>query len=285
MNSDFFNQIGNFFSDKVRIFFYTFDFSRYPFIILDILLVATLLYWIYLLIKGTRGIRILIGLMVLGIFLLISRLLGLTALGWVLGYFLAVTAIAIPIIFQPELRRALERLGRTEFWNFFKEDKELRGIVAEISSAARTLAKNKIGALIVIRRKTGLEDYVETGTALNARVSRKLILNLFFPHSPLHDGAAIIEGNKVVAAGCTLPLLATEEGFRFGTRHKAALGLSAETDALIIVVSEEKGTISIALNGKLTSRVDSADLENELMKLLNLNKKYLTKKKSVSENN
>ena len=274
MNLDIFNQISSFFSDKIRTFIFTLDLSHYPIIILDILLVAVLFYWIYLLIKGTRGIRILFGLMVLGLFLFVSSILGLTALNWVLKTSLAVVAIAIPIIFQPELRRALEKLGRTEFWNFFKEDKELRNIIAEISSAVRILAKNKIGALIVIKRKTGLEDYIETGTTLNAKVSSKLILNIFFPHSPLHDGAVIIEGNKVVAAGCTLPLSDVSEGFTYGTRHKAALGLSSETDALVIVVSEEKGTIALASNGKLMSRINKTDLENTLIKVLKLNKKY-----------
>jgi diadenylate cyclase len=277
MNTDIFTQIGNFLSDKIKIFVYTLDLSRYPLIILDILIVAALFYWIYLLIKGTRAIRILIGLMVLGLFLFISRFLGLSALNWVLKSSLAAVAIAIPIIFQPELRRALEKLGRTEPWSFFKEDKELRGVVSEISSAVRVLAKNKIGALIVIKRKTGLEEYMETGTLLNACVSSKLILNLFFPHSPLHDGAVIIEGNKVVAAGCTLPLSENEQGLTFGTRHKAALGLSIETDALIIVVSEEKGTVAIASNGKLISKVSRTDLESALIKLLKLNKKYYTK--------
>jgi diadenylate cyclase len=275
MNTDIFTQIGNFLSDKIKIFVYTLDLSRYPLIILDILIVAALFYWIYLLIKGTRAIRILIGLMVLGLFLFISRFLGLSALNWVLKSSLAAVAIAIPIIFQPELRRALEKLGRTEPWSFFKEDKELRGVVSEISSAVRVLAKNKIGALIVIKRKTGLEEYMETGTLLNACVSSKLILNLFFPHSPLHDGAVIIEGNKVVAAGCTLPLSENEQGLTFGTRHKAALGLSIETDALIIVVSEEKGTVAIASNGKLISKVSRTDLESALIKLLKLKKNII----------
>jgi diadenylate cyclase len=283
MNTDIFNQIGNFLSDKIRIFVYTLDFSHYPLIILDVLVVAALFYWIYVLIKGTRGIRILIGLMILGLFLIISRLLGLLALGWVLRNFLAVVAIAIPIIFQPELRRALERLGRTDIWSFLKDDKELRDVVSDITSAVRVLARNKIGALIVIKRKTGLEDYIETGTVLNAKVSTKLLLNIFFPKSPLHDGAAIIEGNKVIAAGCTLPLSESDKGFTVGTRHKAALGLSAETDALIIVVSEEKGTIALAINGKLNPRFKKEDLEDTLIKTFKLSKKYLNNNKDVKE--
>lgn len=279
MNTDNFTQIGNFLSDKVRTFVFAFDLSHYPLIILDILIIAVLFYWIYLLLKGTRGIRILYGIMVLALFLFVSQALGLIALSWVLRNFFLGVAIAIPIIFQPELRRALEKLGRTDPWSFFKEDKELRGVVSEISSAVITLAKNKIGALIVIRRKTGLEEYIETGTPLNAQVSSKLLMNLFFPHSPLHDGAVIIEGAKVIAAGCTLPLSEAEEGLTYGTRHKAALGLSAETDAVIIVVSEEKGTVSLAKNGKLIFKVNRVDLDETLIKLLRLNRNPLNNKK------
>ncbi len=279
MNTDNFTQIGNFLSDKIKTFVFAFDLSHYPFIILDILIVAVLFYWIYLLLKGTRGIRILFGLMVLALFLFLSQAFGLIALSWVLRSFFLGVAIAIPIIFQPELRRALEKLGRTDPWSIFKEDKELRGVVSEISSAVITLAKNKIGALIVIRRKTGLEEYIETGTPLNAQVSSKLLMNLFFPHSPLHDGAVIIEGAKVVAAGCTLPLSEAEEGLTYGTRHKAALGLSAETDAVIIVVSEEKGTVSLAKNGKLIFKVNRVDLDETLIKLLRLNRNPLNNKK------
>jgi len=279
MNINNFTQFGNFLSDKIKTFVFTFDLSHYPLIILDILIIAVLFYWIYLLLKGTRGIRIFFGLIVLAICLFLSQALGLIALSWVLRTFFLGIAIAIPIIFQPELRRALEKLGRTEPWNLFKEDKELRGVISEMSSAVTALAKNKIGALIVIRRKTGLEEYIETGTTLNAKVTSKLLLNLFFPHSPLHDGAVIIEGGKVVAAGCTLPLSEAEEGLRYGTRHKAALGLSIETDALVIVVSEEKGTISLAHNGKLIPKVNKIDLESDLLKLLRLNRNHFNNKK------
>lgn len=284
MNNDIFTQMGNFISDKIKIFINTLDFSHYPLIILDILIVAALFYWIYILIKGTKGMRILIGLMFLAVSLFASRLLGFLALTWVLTSFLAVAVIAIPIIFQPELRRALERLGRTDIWNFFKEDKELKGVVSEICEAARVLAKNKIGALIIIKRRTGLEDYIETGTLINAQVSSKIILNIFFPHSPLHDGAVIIEGSKVIAAGCTLPLSETDQSFKYGTRHKAALGISAETDVVVVVVSEEKGTIAFAADGKLIPKVSKDDLEQHLIKILKLDKKYLNKFKNAKKN-
>jgi len=262
--------LGNFFIEKIKIFVSSLSFFSYPLAILDIFIVAALFYWLYLLLKGTRGIRILIGLMILGIGLLFSHLLNLIALTWVLRSFLAVAVIAIPIIFQPELRRALEKLGRTNIKSFLKGDKQLQNIVSTISEAAEVLAKNKIGALIVIKKKTGLEDYIETGTLINAQLSSKLILNLFYPHSPLHDGAIIIEGEKIIAAGCTLPLLETDQGFKYGTRHKAALGISTETDALTLVISEEKGTISLAVEGKLITDIKPKELPNYLLKFLRL---------------
>lgn len=281
MEFDIFNKISAFFYEQSKIFWSTLDFSRYPLIILDILIVAALFYWLFLLLKETRGIRILFGLMVLVGVLFISRFLNLMALSWILKSFLAAAVIAIPIIFQPELRKALERLGRTNILNFLKEDKDLTNVIYEITEAVKILAKNKIGALIVIKRKIGLEDYIQTGTFLNAQLSSKLILNIFFPHSPLHDGAIIIEGNKIIAAGCTLPLLETDTSFKYGTRHKAALGLSNETDALVIVVSEEKGTISLGIDGKLITKISYRDLPQHLLKLLKFNKQYLNKIKNV----
>lgn len=264
-----FSDISIFFARQIEIF----EVTSYPLVILDVLIVATLFYWIYLLLKGTRGMRILFGLMVLGIALFLSHLLNLIALSWVLRSFLAVAVIAIPIIFQPELRRALEKLGRTSVWVFFKGGKELSKNVLEIAEASRILAKNKIGALIVIKRKTGLNEYIETGTRIEAKLSARLLLNLFFPHSPLHDGAVIIDDGKIIAAGCTLPLLETDESFKYGTRHKAALGISAETDALVIVISEEKGAISLCVDGKLIPNISPSALETHLIKLLKLNKR------------
>lgn len=281
MDFNFLDKINAFFYEQGRIFWLNLDLSRYPLIILDILIVAALFYWIYLLLKETRGMRILFGLMVLTIILFISRFLNLIALSWVLRSFLAVAVIAIPIIFQPELRKALERLGRTNILNFFKEEKELTNIIYEITEAVKILAKNKIGALIVIKRKIGLEDYIQTGTLLNAQISSKLILNIFFPHSPLHDGAIIIAGDKIVAAGCTLPLLETDTSFKYGTRHKAALGISNETDAIVIVVSEEKGTISLGVDGQLLTKISYHNLPEHLLKLLKSNQKYLKKIKNV----
>jgi len=281
MDFNFLDKINAFFYEQGRIFWLNLDLSRYPLIILDILIVAALFYWIYLLLKETRGMRILFGLMVLTIILFVSRFLNLIALSWVLRSFLAVAVIAIPIIFQPELRKALERLGRTNILNFFKEDKELTNIIYEITEAVKILAKNKIGALIVIKRKIGLEDYIQTGTLLNAKISSKLILNIFFPHSPLHDGAIIIDGDKIVAAGCTLPLLETDTSFKYGTRHKAALGISNETDAIVIVVSEEKGTISLGVDGQLLTKISYHNLPENLLKLLKSNQQYLKKIKNA----
>lgn len=277
--NEIFGSLFNYINTQAKLFYQALDFSRYPLIILDILIVALLFYWLYLLIKGTRGMRILFGIIVLGLALVVSRILGLVALNWVLQNVVTMVVIAIPIVFQPELRRALEKLGRPEIIKTMKTgDWDEQKVVFEIAEAVKVLVQNKVGALIVIKRKTGLDEYIETGTKINASVSRKLILNLFFPNSPLHDGAVIIDKDKVVAASVTLPLAETERTFAYGTRHRAALGISSETDALGIVVSEERGTISLAHDGKMISKINPAKFEQTLMLLLSSQKGIFPKK-------
>jgi diadenylate cyclase len=244
--------------------------SNFLFSLLDIVIVALLFYWLYILIQGTKAIRILLGIVVLVVVMMISRILGFITLNWLLRYLVTMLIIAIPIVFQPELRRALEKIGRTGFLGSLSSPEEkLEHIVDEVVKACRVMCKNKIGALLVFRRKTGLDEYVDTGTKIDGRLSSELILNIFFPSSPLHDGAIIIDGDRILSAGSMLPL--SEEGklsFNFGTRHRAALGLSLETDAVVIVISEEKGTISLAWEGKITQNLNIQKLQKILLKLL-----------------
>ncbi len=267
-----------FISEKSQFIDSAFDLKAHPFAILDILIVAFLFYWFYVLLKGTRGLRILVGIFILAFVMMISRIFELSTLNWVVRQSLTMLLVAIPIVFQPELRRALEKIGRPKFLNHLKDINKIT--ISEIIEASKVMSRNKIGSLIVIKRNTGLDEYIDTGNSIDAEVSSKLILNLFFPNSPLHDGAVIIQGNKIAAAGCTLPLKDEEIGFGLGTRHKAALGLSAESDAIIIVISEQRGDISLVYDGKMIRRISLAKLEANLNKLLK--PKNLKDKKSNS---
>lgn len=241
-----------------------------PLAILDVILVALILYWGYLLLKETRAMRILYGIAVLvGIFLL-GKILQLTALNYILKYTMTLIAVAIPVVFQPELRGMLEKLGRARIIGDFTSLKrsEIITIISEIIESVEVLSKNKVGALIVLMQKTGLREYIETGVKIDAKVSRDLILSIFTPNTPLHDGAIIISGSKIVAGSCTLPLSDYGFDFSLGTRHKAALGLSQESDAIIIVVSEQTGSISLAYNGHLIRELTSEKLEEMILDIL-----------------
>ncbi len=270
--------IGDFLINQTKFFRYAFNFKEHPLAILDILIVAVIFYWIYKVIKGTRGMKILVGIVILGIALMISKAAQLYTLNWILTQALTVVLIAIPIVFQPELRRALEKLGRARiFSEFSKKEGTSFSIIPEIIEACRIMSKNKIGGLIVIRRQTGLDDYIESGTKIEGQVTSELILNLFFPNSPLHDGAIIIDGDKVMAAGVMLPL-ADSESFTLGARHRAALGIASETDAVVVVISEQNGQVSLAFEGKLTSKVSLKILQSTLKRLLKIKKgKFLVR--------
>lgn len=255
--------------DSIKVHFISLSALGWLLTLIDILIVAVLIYYAFLLIKGTRATRIIYGIILLALILALGRLFQLQTLNWLLSHLTTLILVAIPIVFQPELRRGLERLGRIKIFkpsSFFLE-KILKEITEIVLAVCRILVKNKIGALIIIKRKTGLDDIIETGQILNAKLSVKLLLNIFYPGSPLHDGATIISGNKVVAAGCTLPLTEDEKFYMYGTRHRAALGLSEETDAICIVVSEEKKAISLALGGQIKQITDK-ELEEKLNKLL-----------------
>jgi diadenylate cyclase len=232
--------------------------------LLDIVIVAVVLYRLLLMVKGTKAAQMLIGLVLLLAASIVARNLDLLTLDWLLQSFWAYIIIALVIIFQPEIRRALAKMGETSFLQAFATAEELKSI-EEIVRATVSLANRKIGGLIVIERETELRDFIEIGVPLDARVSRELLLSIFHPSSPIHDGAAIIRGNRVAAAGCFLPITLTADLKKtLGTRHRAAIGITEETDAVAIVVSEETGAISLAVNGKLMEQLDMTTLRKML---------------------
>ena len=203
---------------------------------LDIALVAAILYRLLLIIRGTKAAQMLIGLAVLLVASIVAKMVPLYTLDWLLHGFLGYIIIAMIVIFQPEIRRALAHMGQTSFLQAFASAEELKGL-EEIVKAVISLADRKIGGLIVIERETRLQDFVELGTQLDAKVSRELLMSIFHPTSPIHDGAVVIRGNRVVAAGCFLPLaLAGNLSSTMGTRHRAALGITEETDAVVLIV-------------------------------------------------
>lgn len=232
--------------------------------ILDIAIVSFIVYRLLLLLRGTKAAKMLVGLILLLLASVLSRHMRLYTLDWLLQSFWAYIVIALIIIFQPEIRRALARMGEASFFPTFTSAEELKSL-EEIVRAAISLANRKIGALIVIQRETKLKDFVELGTALDAKVSKELLMSIFHPSSPIHDGAVVIKGNRVIAAGCFLPIAPTTRISKaLGTRHRAALGLSEETDAVVIVVSEETGQISMSMNGKLETHLDMGTLRDML---------------------
>ncbi len=232
--------------------------------ILDITVMSLILYRLLLIVKGTKAAQMLIGLGVLLLASLVSRYLQLYTIDWLIQSFWAQIVIAIIVLFQPEIRRALAHMGEAQFLSTFTSAEELKSL-EEIVKATVALANRKIGALIVIERETSLKDFVEFGTPLDARVSKELLLSIFHPTSPIHDGAVIIKGNRIMAAGCFLPISMSSELSRsLGTRHRAGIGLAEETDAIAIIISEETGSISMALDGRLDTRLDMGTLRDIL---------------------
>ncbi|MFZ6016414.1 MAG: diadenylate cyclase CdaA [Nitrospirota bacterium] len=235
--------------------------------LVDIILMSIILYRLLLIIKGTRAAQMLIGLGVLLFASLISRYFELYTVDWLIQSFWAQIVIAIIILFQPEIRRALAQMGEAQFLQTFTSAEELKSL-EEIVRAAVALANRKIGALIAIERDTSLKDFVEIGTPLDAKVSKDVLLSIFHPTSPIHDGAVVIKGNRIIAAGCFLPIaLSSGPNRSLGTRHRAGLGLSEETDAVVIIVSEETGVVSMAINGKLETHLDMGTLRDILTDL------------------
>ncbi len=230
--------------------------------ILDILIVAFLIYQLITIVRGTRSAQMVLGLMVLGMVYFMASILDLATLQWLLKTFLGSLFLIVVIVFQQDIRRALTRVGKSPFQkNLDIAEKDLD----EIIRAVFYLSKRRIGALIVIERDTGLREFVESGFKLNANLSKELLISIFMPVSPLHDGGVIIYKGKIQTAGCIMPLSTNPYiNKRFGTRHRAAIGLSEETDAVVIVVSEETQEISLVQQGALTAMHDEMTLTNTL---------------------
>ena len=240
----------------------------------DILLVAAGIYWLLLLIRGTRAVQILVGLIVLIALSLASELFQLAALGMILERFLDFAVLIIVILFQNDIRRALARVGRG-FFPSFAEERDIQ-IVEEIVRAAGTLSQRRHGALIVLERETNLADMIEAGVRVDASLSKELLLSIFQPSSPMHDGAVIIQEGRISTAGCILPLtVRTDLPEGLGTRHRAAVGITEETDALVIVVSEETSSISVALGGEMLRGLDAPRLRVVLREILGGERKEL----------
>ena len=237
--------------------------------IVDILIVAVVIYKLFTLIKETRAEQLIKGIGVLLVLTKVSEWLQLYTINWILGNAMTVGTLAILIVFQPELRRGLEYIGRSRF--FSKSLIEIRGenmsrVVDEIVEATASLSRQKIGALLVLERQTGLNEVVETGTKIGGTVSSDLLINIFIPNTPLHDGAVIIKDDIIKAAACFLPLTdSSTVSKELGTRHRAALGISERSDSLSIIVSEETGAISIAENGTISRYLDAKTLRQILI--------------------
>lgn len=239
--------------------------------IIDILVVAFIFYKGYMLIKETRAEQLLKGIAFIIILIPISAILNLSMLYFILSKTLTIGIISVVIIFQPEIRRALEHLGRSAFEDKHGfVDKEQRNIyVNEIVNAVSNLADSKTGALIAIEQGTGLGEIISSGTIIEAKITSNLLENIFVVNTPLHDGATIIGKDKILAAGCVLPLTNNKEiNKKLGTRHRAGIGLSEISDALVIIVSEETGIISLAINGRLTRNYDKDRLRGILLKIM-----------------
>jgi len=220
-------------------------------IILEILLLWGIYYMIYLLLKGTVAEQVLKGIIVVSVIILLTRGLNLVIINWMLTRLLAISVLAFLIIFQPEVRRGLASIGR---FGVFSEEREILG---EIAKASVVLSKKKTGALIALEREIGLRRYVESGVSIDGKVTSELINTIFTSNTPLHDGGIIISEQRIEAAACLFPLTQSPNISKtMGTRHRAALGLSEETDAVIVVVSEEVGAISIAYGGRMTTDID-----------------------------
>lgn len=248
-------------------------------LVVDIALVAIIIYYVYKLIRQTRAVQIFKGIAILIGLLAVSELLDLTILKFLLSNFLTYGMILIIIVFQPELRSALERLGRKNITQFFDVDDKIKDkqVVSEIVKAVEIMSLKKIGALIVIEQSTKINDIVREGVDLSAKVSSELIQTIFNPRTPLHDGAIIIEGNQIKAAKCVLPL-ASENIIpkNVGTRHRAAVGISEVSDALVIVVSEETGTISFVEDGKMKRDLTGDKLSSILLRSFDNNRERVS---------
>ncbi len=241
--------------------------------VLDILVVAFILYRVFLLIKGTRAVQMMFGMGIILLALIFSRWVGLYTLNWLVQSFMTQIVLVVLVLFQPELRRALARMGENTLFSSLSPIESSK-FLDEIVKAAVSLANRRIGALIVLERETDLKNIIDMGTPLEAKVSKELLLSIFHPTSPLHDGAVVVQEGRIAAAGCFLPLsMSPSVAKELGTRHRAALGLTEETDAFVIVVSEETGTISVVQGGRLVRDLDAVTLRRALTGIFKTTKK------------
>ncbi|MGB9840226.1 diadenylate cyclase CdaA [Thermovenabulum sp.] len=245
--------------------------------LLDIALVAYVSYKALQLIRGTRAVQLIRGLVLFIVFTKVSEWLGLYTINWILKNAMTVGAIALLVVFQPELRRALEQLGRSRFFSgtmFGWGEKEILRLIDSVAEACEELSKNKIGALMVLEGQTGLNEYIETGVIIGGQVSPELLINIFIPNTPLHDGAVIIRNDKIMAASCYLPLTENPNlSKELGTRHRAGLGITEQSDAVAVIVSEETGVISVAREGKLSRYLDIKTLKSMLKEIYQVGEK------------
>ncbi len=242
--------------------------------IVDIGIVAYAIYWVILLVRETRAWQLIKGILFILVFAYVSGKLGLSTVEYILNNTIQLTAIAVVIIFQPELRRGLEQIGRSQFRDFFNLEEgnahiKTTAVIEEIVKTATELSKNFVGALIVIERNTKIGEIINSGTQLDSIVSAELLINIFTPNTPLHDGAVVIRENKIKSAACFLPLTDNPNlSKELGTRHRAALGITEISDSISIIVSEESGKISFALSGGLTRNLTPDTLRKALNKNL-----------------
>ena len=234
--------------------------------LLDVALVTVIIYTALRLFRGTQAVQLLRGVLIIALFIaLLSMVADLPAFNWLLRNSVPMVLVAIPVIFQPELRRALERLGRSSpLLNRKGDTTRVQSVINEVVKAVDGMSQRRTGALIVFHGVTGLGDVIERGVRVDGEVSSELLATIFFPNTPLHDGAVIVQGDRVVAAACVLPLTDRElSDSQLGTRHRAAIGVSEQSDALVVVVSEETGRISVARNGRII-RLDANRLRSVL---------------------
>lgn len=235
--------------------------------LLDIVIVGFIIYQLLQFIRGTHAVQMALGGVVLVVFYWFSQLFNLETVNWILRTFLPYVVFGVIVVFQAEIRKVLAHLGKTPLLGFSKQRTE--EVIDEVVLASTTLAAQRTGAIIVIERDMGLRSYIETGIALDAIVTYDLLISIFNPGTPLHDGAVIVQGNRVAAAACFLPLTVNPELSRqLGSRHRAAIGLTEDTDAAVVVVSEETGTISLVFGGRIRRDFDGGTLKQALLDLL-----------------
>lgn len=258
--------------------------------LVDITIMAFVIYWLFKLIRETRAVQLLKGILIILVATQISVWFDLNVINFFLTNALQVGLLAFVVVFQPELRRALEQVGTTKIGDLFfkttENNEEAESSIVEICEACAALSRLKMGALIVIERKTNVGDIILTGKLIESKISAELLINIFYPNTPLHDGAVIIRNNKIKAAGCLLPLSQNKNlSSELGTRHRAAIGMSENSDAIIVVVSEETGKISIAKKGTLTRNYTGETLKRALEKsLLSFEVDKKSVNKTVKEN-